>query len=81
VSRADREAAERARLEYEAERRPWNARLVHNAGYVIFDVRAIERRTVVELLADAAFANAPGINRGEYLRLELEPAQLARLTS
>lgn len=79
MSRADRQAAELARLEYAADRSRWNCRLVSPNGGVLVDVWAIERRTLVELLADAMFANAPGRGRGDYLRVELEPTTLDRI--
>lgn len=75
MSREDRIVEELVREELVRRRQLWNARLVGADSGLLVQVFACERHALETVLAEAAFAHAPGMNRGEYLRLELEPCR------
>jgi hypothetical protein len=73
VSREDREALAIAQAELARRRQLWNGRLTDISGSVLVQVFCVPRHQLEALLLAAMFTHAPGINRGEYLRVELEP--------
>lgn len=76
MSRDDQVVAAIAAAELERRRSLWSGRLTNMSGSTIIQGWAMPRAELGDLLLEAAFVHAPGMSRGEYLRLELEAYRL-----